>query len=172
MSLQALRLAAEVGYSVPYVLNSRGNCHASLAALVRTAAHQHVAHYSPMLVQFARAYHECTCTDSRTLASVLASAAGRFRRTCVNSTILLIRSASIAARPYTLAPRTAGRQGRRGRAQRRGVGPGAARLPRRNAELPALAQPLGLHLCRQQRRPRHCAARPRRAGRQGALLRC
>lgn len=30
---QAIQLGTEVGYSIPYVLNSRGNCHASIAAL-------------------------------------------------------------------------------------------------------------------------------------------
>eukprot|EP00892_Ulva_mutabilis_P003677 jgi/Ulvmu1/1681/UM115_0010.1 len=30
---QAIQLGSEVGYSIPYVLNSRGNCHASIAAL-------------------------------------------------------------------------------------------------------------------------------------------
>lgn len=37
--LQAIQLGTEVGYSIPYVLNSRGNCHASIAALVRLAPH-------------------------------------------------------------------------------------------------------------------------------------
>jgi tetratricopeptide (TPR) repeat protein len=32
---KALAFAGELGFNIPYVLNSRGNCHASLAALVR-----------------------------------------------------------------------------------------------------------------------------------------
>ena len=36
-ALQAVFQSSEVGYSIPYILNSRGNCHSSLAALVRSA---------------------------------------------------------------------------------------------------------------------------------------
>lgn len=35
---QALQYASQVGYSIPYVLNSRGNCHSSLAAEAESEA--------------------------------------------------------------------------------------------------------------------------------------
>jgi hypothetical protein len=35
---EAVYQSSELGYSIPYILNSRGNCHASLAALVRSCA--------------------------------------------------------------------------------------------------------------------------------------
>ena len=36
VAMQAVYQSSEVGFSIPYILNSRGNCHSSLAALVRT----------------------------------------------------------------------------------------------------------------------------------------